>query len=512
MPSSDRYAYRGNPEGFLSISSGQVNARAVSEPFYEALVVDVILDQFHPLYSEDGYNVGMIKVRMFTQDHSRDDEQLNWAFPMDSTIQEMPLIGEVVILNKVLGNFFYTRKLYIAHRIQENAMVNINQLLNNRPDKVRGTLPTNEQQVELDKHKFGNYFKPDSRVRPLKHFEGDVIIQGRMGHSIRFGSSQMEPGNKGMAPNIILRTGQGKDAETKRCTSDKLFGLILEEPDEDVSSIWMTSDQVIPFQEITIDAGSHFRSLVSQPQKYDGGTILINSDRVVLDAKKTHVMMFSNEEIYLNSFKNTSIDTDSSIVLTANIDITMNTTRNIESVADVDFRVNAGKDILLLSLEKTSLLAKKVFVGTIDNDEEPMVGGASLSKWLARLILVLIGNPPTVLPWTTQKTTVVPPVAVPGISTVAHGLLPMGIPVALNPQIVTGLVQLYTELARINLGQSPIGGNKLPFGGAPFNSVDNFIRLANDKVDMQKNNYKGGTQGKIENNKWLLKESYYKVI
>lgn len=512
MPSSDRYAYRHAPDGFLSISSGQISAHSVPDPFYEALVVDVILDQFHPQYSKDGYNVGMIKIRLFTQDHSRDNELLGWAFPMDSTIQEMPLIGEVVMVNKILGNLFYSRKLYIAHRLQENAMLNLNAKLNNRPSQLENSITNVIKEITLDKHKFGKYFRPDSRVRPLKHFEGDVIIQGRMGNSIRFGSSQMEPGNKGLAPNIILRAGQGKDAETKRCTSNKVFGLILEDPDEDVSSIWMTSDQVIPFQEITLEAGSHFRSLINQPQKYDGGTILINSDRVVLDAKKTHVMMFSNEEIYLNSFKNTSIDTDSSIVLTANIDITMNTTRNIESVADVDFRVNAGKDILLLSLEKTSLLAKKVFVGTIDNDEEPMVGGASLSKWLARLILVLIGNPPTVLPWTTQKTTVVPPVAVPGISTVAHGLLPMGIPVALNPQIVTGLVQLYTELARINLGQSPIGGNKLPFGGAPFNSVDNFIRLANDKVDMQKNNYKGGTQGKIENNKWLLKESYYKVI
>ena len=58
-------------------------------------------------------------------------------------------------------------------------------------------------------------------------------------------------------------------------------------------------------------------------------------------------MMFANEEVYINSFKNTSIDTDSSIVLTANIDITLNTSRNIEGVADVDFRMAAGKDIFM---------------------------------------------------------------------------------------------------------------------------------------------------------------------
>lgn len=508
MASGDRYAYRHAPDGFLSISSAQISARSVPDPFYEALVVDVILDQFHPQYSKDGYNVGMIKIRLFTQDHSRDNELLSWAAPMDSTIQEMPLIGELVMVNKILGNFFYSRKLFIAHRMQENAMINLNKVLNNRPAQLANTLPASKNEISLDKHSFGRYFKPDSRVRPLKHFEGDVIIQGRMGNSIRFGSSQMEPGNKSLAPNIILRAGQAKDVEKEACTSNKIFGLVIEDPDKDVSSIWMTSDQVIPFEQITKQAGSNFRSLTNQPQKYDGASILINSDRVILDAKKTHVMMFANEEIYLNSYKNTSIDTDSNIMLTANIDILLETGRNIEGVADESFRMTTGKDILTLSMEKTSLLGKKLFLGSISNDEEPIVGGASLSKWLARLILVLMGNPPQVLPWRNQMATVLPPVATPGIATLKHCVLPMGVPVSLSPEVVKGLVQLYTELAKPNVGQRA----PMIFAGAPFNSVDNYVRLKNDVVQMEKNKFKSGTQTKIENNKWLLKEPYYTVI
>lgn len=508
MPSSDRYAYRHAPDGFISISSQQISAHSVPDPFYEGLVVDVILDQFHPYYSKDGYNVGMIKIRLFTQDHSRDNELLGWAYPMDSTIQEMPLIGEVVMVNKILGNLFYNRKVYISHRMQENAMINLNKVLGNRPDQLRSPIPKNGKESALDKHKFGRYFKPDSRVRPLKHFEGDVIIQGRMGNSIRFGSSQMEPGNKGMAPNIILRAGQSKDVEKDACTAKSPFGLVIEDPDKDVSSIWMTSDQVIPFEQITKEAGSNFRSLTNHPQKYDGASILINSDRVVLDAKKTHIMMFANEEIYLNSYKNTSIDTDNKIILTANVDIGMYTGRTIEGNADVDFRMTTGKDIFLLSMEKTSLLADKIYVGSASNDEEPMVGGASLSKWLARLILVLMGNPPAVLPWKTQKATVLPLKAVPGIATFRHCVLPMGMPVSLSPEVVRGLTQLYNELAKKNSGQT----TPSLFAGAPFNSGDNFVRLANDVVKMKKNNFKKGKQGKIENNKWLLQEPYYRVL
>jgi hypothetical protein len=504
---SDRYAYKSSPEGLLSTTAANISADPIREPFYEATVVDVILDQFHPSYSADGYNVGMIKIRMFSVDHSRDDDLLNWAYPLDSTIQEMPLIGEYVMINKVLGNYFYSRKIYIAHRMQENSLTNLNQTLNNRPSQLSGGVKLIEQKFSLDKHQFGRYFKPDSRVRPLKHFEGDVIIQGRMGHSIRFGSSQIEPGNKGMAPNIIMRAGQAKDTEKKTCTADSIFGLILENPNEDLSSIWMTSDQVIPYEDITIDAGSHFRSLINQPNLYDGASILINSDRLILASKKTHIFMFSNEEIYLNSFKNTSIDTDSDIVLTANNNIMAHTGKNIEGLADIDFRMLTGKDIFMLSMEKTSLLSSKIFVGSTDNDEEPIVGGASLSKWLARLILVLMGNPPTVLPWTTQKTTSVPPVATPGLATNLHVITPVG-PGVLSPAIVQGLIRLYTELSKVNSGQ------KTPalFAGAPFNSADNYVRLGNDKVEIQKNNFKAGKQTTIQNNKWLLKEPYYKVL
>lgn len=504
---SDRYRYRpAAADGLLSISSAHHSAQAIPESFYEALVIEVILDQFHPLYSADGYNVGMIKIRLFTQDHSRDNKLLSWAHPLDSTIQEMPLIGEYVMVNKVLGNYFYSRKIYIAHRLQENSMTNLNKILNNRPNLLGGTLNVLKEAVGLDKHRFGNYFKPDSRVRPLKHFEGDVIIQGRMGHSIRFGSSQIEPGNKGMAPNIILRTGQAKDQETKACTSDKIFGLVLENPNEDHSSIWMASDQNIPYEDITIDAGSHFRSLVKQPNSYDGASILLNSDRLILSSKKTHILMYSNEEIYLNSYKNTSIDTDSNIVMTANENIMMHTGKTIEGLADVDFRMVTGKDIFMLSMEKTSLLASKIFIGSTDNDEEPAVGGASLSKWLARLIHVLMGNPPAVTPWTTQQTTVAPP-ATPGIATNAHVITPVG-PGLLNPAIVAGLILLYGELVKPNSGQKI----PRPHAGAPFNSGDVFVRLANDKVEMQKNNFKEGKQTVIENSKWVLKDSYYKVV
>lgn len=503
MASGNTYTYRGRPDGLLATSTTGDTARVVPEPFYLGLVEDVIVDHFHPDYATDGFNVGAIKVRIFTVDDSKDKDLLGWADPIDTTLQEMPLIGEVVILKKVLSNFFYTRKVNIAHRLQENAMLKMNDVLNKRPSKLKTSLTGNSSRVESEQHKFGQYYKPDSRVRPLKHFEGDVIMQGRMGHSIRFGSSQIDPSSKAMAPNILLRTGQARDVEFKACTSDKIFGLILEDINNDVSSLWMTSDQVIPYEPTIVDAGSFHRSLKNAPNLYNGGSIIINSDRVVLGSKKTHILMYAQEEIYLNSFKNTSIDTDNNIILAANVDIRNMSGRNIDNIADRDYTLSVGNDITIMATKNFSLVADKIFLGSIGNDSEPMVGGISLSKWLARLILTLMGTPTSILPWTTQQTTTVPP-PVPGTATAAHTLFP-GV---LSPDIMGGLIKLYTELVIPNSGQSIPSA----FAGAPFNSGDNFVNMGNELPSIQKNNFKSGKTATVKNNSWALPDPYYRAV
>lgn len=506
MSSGNRYVYRGKPSGLLATSNSADSAKSVTKSYYEALVVDVIVDHFHPQYSADGYNVGTIKVRIFSVHDGRDDELLDWAEPIDSTIQEMPLIGEFVILQKILGNFFYMRKVNLTHRLQENAMLKLNNSLNQRSAKLNSSGIAKNTEISPESHQFGEYYKPDSRVRPLKHFEGDVLFQGRMGHSIRFGSSQIDPSSKGMAPNVILRTGQAKDVETDACTSDKVFGLILEDVNKDASSIWMTSDQVVPYEPTIINAGSFYRSLKNPPQQYDGASVIINSDRVVLGSKKTHVMLFAHEEIYLNSFKNTSIDTDSSIILTANVDIRNLAGRNIDNIADKDYTISTGNDVTIVATRNFSVLADKMYLGSAGDDGEPVVGGTSLSKWLARLILTIMGTPSGITPWTTPQATVVP-LAIPGSATALHVITPTG-PGVLSPEIVAGLTALYFELFKPNSGQS----KPQPFAGAPFNSGDVFINLGNEVPKIQKNNFKEGEVTVIENNKWVLTDSYYRVF
>lgn len=499
MATGDRIFYRPAPAGNIALTGTSETLAPTQQPFLEAVVVDVIVDHTHPDYGEDGYNVGAAKIRMLSVNHSVDENLLPWADPIDFTVKQLPLIGELVVIYDIQGNKYYSRQVPLAHRTSENGMLNLNRRLNNRSSNTLSSTLTTGEEFTLTKHKFGKYFKPDSRVRPLKHFEGDTIVEGRMGQSIRFGSSRMDPSSDGMAPNIILRVGQAKDVELTEVSKKSLFGLIVEDVDKDVSSIWMVTDQSVPLTPSTANAGSFLRSATNPPQKFDKAQIIINSDRLILNAKKTHIMLFSNESIHLNSFKDTTIDTDANILFTANEEINLKANGNIENVTDQDFSITAGSDVLSLAMEKTAFLSKKIYLGTSQNDEEPMVGGTSLSKFLARLIHALVNG----------QIAEPPASFTPGANQTTHVITPMG-PGLLAPAVVSALRALYNELAEDNPGQE---NNKSRFAGAPFNSQANFVMLQNEQPEMVKNEFKSGEQlPPTENNKWLLSDTYYRVV
>jgi hypothetical protein len=415
---------------------------------------------------------------------------------------EMPLIGEMVVIYKLRGNFFYRNKISFGKKLPENSFLNLNRSLGGRfKNTIKNLLSNKTSEPPIDVHRFGNYWRPDSRVRQLKHFEGDILLQGRMGHSIRFGSSKIDPSSEGLAPNLILRTGQGKDLETTKSSfSSSEFGLILEDINKDASSIWMVSDQKVPFEPTTINAGSFYRSIGSPTSVFDGASITINSDRLLLNSKKNHIMLFSNDEIYINSFNRTSIDSDDSIHLTANIDITGKSGRNIEYSSDKDFNINVGGQYRSIVRGNTSFLSDKIFIGSSSDNSEPMVGGTSLSIFLARLITALVGVPTNIRSQTSLNPRITLPRSIsPGIASTTHVITATG-PGTLNPQIIRALVTLYNELS----GRA--------FSGAPFSSQDNFVNLRNENALVELSNFSDGEQVETENNEWILSEQYYRVV
>ena len=92
---------------------------------------------------------------------------------------------------------------------------------------------------------FGNYFEENEKIRALYPSEGDVIVEGRFGNSIRFGSSAptQVPRNdwsteaENGKPVVIIRNGQ------REITSPNPWDPVFENINQDGSSIYMLSEQ-----------------------------------------------------------------------------------------------------------------------------------------------------------------------------------------------------------------------------------------------------------------------------
>ena len=278
----------------LSTSRGANLSKPDVTLFYEleaAVVIDVIRDENHPVFKNkkpkverstwpDGYNdpvtpdyswVGRVKARLIHSQQQQPVDTLDWITPLETGLYEYPLVNEVIVVSTYMDRMYYTRR------------VNSRNFINNSADfqtehrygmgggiGVGGVNATtspgslanarNESDLWPDTNRFGTpkpylgkYFKANNKIRPLKHFEGDTILQSRFGSSIRFGCYENNPEiDKGTAngygesydenlgnPMILIRNRQKitKEEETKYQYN------ILENVNEDGSSIQLTSGE-----------------------------------------------------------------------------------------------------------------------------------------------------------------------------------------------------------------------------------------------------------------------------
>jgi hypothetical protein len=179
-------------------------------------------------------------------------------------------------------------------------------------------------------------FKEKGNIHPLLPFSGDIIYEGRWGQSLRFGSTSKTTGNfqnlwsnsgNDGDPIIILRNGQDPNSSTNGAEP------IIENIKKDLSSIYLTSYQKIPFSITNENFYSYSKdSQPTEPALYTLPQIIINSDRIVLNAKNDNVLisgeksvgLFSNKSINLearqvcissNNVKLGNINADQSVIL-----------------------------------------------------------------------------------------------------------------------------------------------------------------------------------------------------
>lgn len=384
---------------------------------HEAVVVDVVVNDEHPEYknSKDGYNVGTIKFRLLKTNIYRDDGSLNWAFPLESNITEYPLVGELVLITSALNRFFYSRKLNITSRVTAQALSKLNDEYQpvlsgmDKTDSYRKTQSVPNKEVG-EKRSLGKYFKDNPDIYRLKSFEGDIIWEGRSGQSIRFGSAFKSSNNfksttVDQAPNIILRVGQSK---TISPSINSQFGLVLEDINNDLSSIWVVSDQIIPLQFSTeTNKSIHGKSISDFPSTLSGNQIVLNSDRVILNAKSDKVLIHASSGIHLTTLRNVTTDMaldnislvgrdEKNDVLNDRIQIVGRDSKfwaGRDYLQDIsrNYRIFANGTVELRGKGRLSIIGKKVYIGS-ESSGEHMVMGDSLNEILIQMINAILSS------------------------------------------------------------------------------------------------------------------------
>ncbi len=196
-------------------------------------VKSIVLNELHPRFEELGEWNGLGTIEYDNvQNPSSPQEKYLTAKPLDSSLKNFPLINEIVYIlslpNTEIGDTttsktkYYINTVGIWNHPHHNAFPQNSNILPPSQQKdyeqtqVGSVRRVTDQSTEIF---LGRTFKERANIHPLLPFEGDRIIEGRWGNSIRFGSTvkgQIEPNEWSSTgtdgdPIIILRNGQGQN-------------------------------------------------------------------------------------------------------------------------------------------------------------------------------------------------------------------------------------------------------------------------------------------------------------
>ena len=248
-------------------------------------------------------------------------ESLSFAKPLYSNISFLPLVNEIVYIismpdptvaeNISAGKqFYYFQTVNLWNNIHHNALPNT--LANNSTNAQNYESTEAGVEVQSDESindiNLGLTFQERVGIRNLQPYEGDVLIEGRWGNTIRFGSTvnnsiPLNPwSNNGVngEPITIIKNGQTE-------TNDDPWIPQVENINTDKSSIYLTSNQQIPIKGASVNYSS-YDSPPEDLNEFTGEQVLINSGRLVFNAKNDSILLGANTSINLNTQDTVNID------------------------------------------------------------------------------------------------------------------------------------------------------------------------------------------------------------
>lgn len=376
-------------------ASGTRGSINIPDAYFTAIVEDIIINNKNGKvlkYNADGSNLGQAKVRFIPADQNTPITELNDAYPLDVNIQGFPLRGEQVLVFKASGTLFYMR-LAVKRKLTENrtstsqrkfSELKVNDSSARQLSAATG-VPSNytspvESEIDTDR------FIINSNARPVRSYVGDILLQGRYGNIIRMGSSTFKNPNVVLPkPNILLTAGSWSTPASLSTEEITPYSLTEENINNDKCSIWMVSDQDIPFLPATVDSVSHLLSSTTKTVDYIGAQIFISSDRVILNSKKNEISLFSKNEINLSSQGAITLDTETDIFLRSFSAINIHSNGSLY-LKGKSIEMEASDNLTYRTDGDYGISGTRIFIGKYGDTTQPMVLGTNLANFISTLL------------------------------------------------------------------------------------------------------------------------------
>lgn len=358
-----------------------------------AEVVDIILNTEHDSYDstipDPEEQFGFIKVRrLFSDQNIEDEDNLPWAVPLTRNIKQYPLKHEIVLTTTYMNKqsvgdpdteqLYYHDILNVWGSIHHNALPFVT-IPKPNADSENASKIAEYQEIEFGNPniagdegdvEYGDTFKEQPRIRPIQPYEGDITVEGRFGHSIRFGSAvKSDPENTWSDPStddpaepiLIIRNGQDQDLADGG-------EHVVEDPNLEAGSIWMTKGQTVPLE---------FGSTKYDALSFDAGTNTVGEDLTapttddLIDEegeRQGQILLTANRLVFNSREAGTYIFGGGGIGLTTETDMTFD--------AGSEFLVDTPS-IYLNATEKLEIEAPLIYLGKSQQSEDDGGVGAT---------------------------------------------------------------------------------------------------------------------------------------
>ncbi len=179
----------------------------------------------------------------------------DYAFPFDKNNITYPIVGETVLIINI-GNIHYWMPFSITQYPNYREDLKVSEIgrekevvksdtsnKNKKYGEVKTTQTTGEEK-SLKKSDTKTYNVKEN-IKFIKPKQGDTIISGRVGNTIRFSEFHLTEDGKTSSPSIFIRNRQNAEFDSR-----PIGTLVEEDINGDGTSVYMTSNKVkVPFKE-----------------------------------------------------------------------------------------------------------------------------------------------------------------------------------------------------------------------------------------------------------------------